>query len=366
MKTAIVYDWIDKWGGVERVLLTLAEMFPKADFYTSYFDSKTAPWAKDLNIKTSFIQQLPDFIKKNRILSIPFYPYAFESFNFSDYDLVISVSSSFAKSVITKPDTLHICYLLTPTRYFWLDTEIYLNSSLKQLGKMRLKKYQEWDYAAAQRPDHIISISKTVEQRVKKFYKRNSEIIYPPFDTRYWKDIRPSDQFKKQKYFLVVSRLEPYKRVDLVVQAFNQLNLPLIVAGKGTERRRLQRMANRDTTFVSDLSDQELARLYLNAQALIMAQEEEFGYVALEAQFFNCPIIAYKKGGATETILENKTGVFFDQQTVKSLANAVARFSKIEYNLRKTIKEFGPENLERFSSRAFQNQFKEVVKAKLS
>ncbi len=366
MRIAIVYDWIDKWGGVERVLLTLDKMFPRAVWHTSYFDRQAAPWAKYLKIKPSFIQDLPNFIKNNRIYSLPLYPYAFEAFNFSDYDLVISVSSSFAKSVITKPGTLHICYLLTPTRYFWSETDTYLNSPIKKLGKARLKKYQEWDFAAAQRPDYIISISKTVQQRVKKFYKRDSNVIYPPFDIKYWENIKPSEQFKKQKYFLAVSRLEPYKRVDLVVQAFTQLNLPLIIVGKGTERGRLQKIANENTVFVSGLSDQELAGLYSNARALIMPQEEEFGYVSLEAQFFGCPVISYAKGGASETIIPNKTGIFFNQQTEKSLTDAVARFIKIEYNLRKSTKEQAKSNLERFSSQIFIDKFKDFIAEKLT
>lgn len=369
MKTAIVYDWIDKWGGIERVLLTMAEMYPKADFFTSYFNPETAPWAKNLNIKTSFIQRLPNFVKKNRILSLPFYPYAFELFNFSNYDFVISVSSSFAKSIITKPNTLHICYLLTPTRYFWLDTETYLDNPLKQLGKIRLEKYKEWDYAAAQRPDHIISISKAVEQRVKKFYKRNSKVIYPPFDVESWEKIQKETlkvRRKDSKFFIVVSRLEPYKKVDLAINVFNKLKDKLVIVGKGTQMSKLKRLAGNNIEFFSDLSDVELAKLYNNADALIMPQEEEFGYIALEAQFFGCPVIAYKKGGATETILENKTGVFFGQQTAKSLANAVARFIKIEYNLRKTTKEYGQENLERFSRKTFENMFEEFVAEKLS
>lgn len=361
MKTAIVYDWIDKWGGVERVLLTLAEMFPRAVWHTSYFDRQNAYWAKYLKIKTSFIQDFPNFIKKNRILSIPFYPYAFESFNFSDYDLVISVSSSFAKSVVTKPSTLHVCYLLTPTRYFWFDTDTYLNDPIKKMGKIRLKKYQEWDLVAAQRPDKIISISKTVQERVKKIYKRGSDVIHPPFDIEYWKSVRPAEQLKKQKYFLVVSRLEPYKRVDIVVETFNHLNLPLIIVGKGSERNRLQSIANANTTFVSGLSDAELAQLYINAEALIMPQVEEFGYVALEAQYFGCPVISYAKGGATETVIDGKTGLFFDQQTGKALSDAVARFKKIEYNLTKSAKEYGKRNVEKFSRETFEKAFKQYL-----
>jgi len=360
LRIAIVYDWIDKWGGVERVLLTLAEMFPKADWYTSYYDPQTAPWAKNLNLKTSFIQKLPKFIRKSRLLSFPFYPYAFESFNFSNYNVVITITSSFAKSVITKPSTLHICYLLTPTRYFWVDLEDYLNNPSLKLGYLSLKKLKQWDFVAAQRPDHIISISKIVQQRTKKFYKRDSEVIYPPFDLDYWqklKDKSSTFHVSSSKFFLVVSRLEPYKRVDLAVNVFNQLNENLIIVGKGSLSNELKRMASKNIQFVSDLTDGELGQLYQNARALIMPQEEEFGYVSLEAQFFGCPVIAYKKGGATETVLENKTGIFFDKQSKTSLQAAVERFKKIQYNLKNSARTFGKENAKRFSKKIFKERF---------
>src|SRR3989338_7774346 len=190
MKTAIVYDWIDKWGGVERLLLTLSEIFPDADFYTSIYDPIKAPWAKDLNIKTSYMQRLPDKIKKNRILSIPFYPFAFENFNFNNYDLVISVTSSFAKGIITKPETKHICILLTPPRFLWLYSHLYIPADYQSLFWGYLQYLKKWDLAAANRPDKIISISKTVQKRTKKIYNRDSEVIYPPFDFSYWGKIK--------------------------------------------------------------------------------------------------------------------------------------------------------------------------------
>lgn len=366
-RTAIVYDWVDKWGGVERVLLTLSEMFPQADWYTSYYDPEQAPWAKNLNFKTSFIQKLPSLIRKNRLLSLLFYPYAFESFNFSNYDLVISVSSSFAKSVITKPGTLHICYLLTPTRYFW-KPEMYFGKLFRKLDNLIIRKFQSWDFVAAQRLDHIISISKTVNKRVKKFYKRDSEVIYPPFDPNYWQNIKsqiansklqtnPKFQMLNAKFYLVVSRLEPYKRVDLVVQLFKHLNENLVIVGKGSMLVTLKRNAGKNVTFFSDITDTELGQLYKSAGALIMPQEEEFGYVSLEAQFFGCPVIAYRKGGATETSIDGKTGVFFEKQTEKSLMSALARFNRIEYNLKSSTRRFGANNTERFNKKKFVKDF---------
>jgi len=359
-KIAIVYDWIDKWGGVERVLLDLHEIFPNAVFYTSYFDREKADWAKNLNVRTSFLQSFPSMIKKNRILSLPFFPFAFESFNFSNYDLVISVTSSFAKSVITQPGTKHICYLLTPTRYLWSHKKDYLkNSSINYLIGGYLDYFKNWDRITAQRPDKIISISETVRTRCQKYYERDSEVVYPGFDTEYWKNIK--DQISKilnnKKYFLLVSRLEQYKKVDLAIKVFNKLNKKLIIVGSGSQYDRLKQLAGENITFLSELSDMELGGLYSNAQALIMPQEEDFGYVALESQFFGCPVIAYKKGGAKETIIDGKTGIFFVDQTGQSLKRAVERFDKIKYNLRKNTAKFGIINVEKFSKVRFIEKF---------
>ena len=212
MKVAIVYDWIDKCGGVERLLLVLHEMFPKADWYTSYYDKTGAPWAKNLNIHTSFIQKLPGFIRSSRVLSLLLYPYAFESFNFNGYDVVISVTSSFAKGVITKPGTKHICYMLTPTRYLWGMSDIYIKGWRRVIAAPVIEKLRKWDYIAAQRPDTIVSLSKAVAYRAETYYKRMSEVLYPPFDTGYWGKVKggikkPGSFIAEDDYYLVVSRL---------------------------------------------------------------------------------------------------------------------------------------------------------------
>ena len=368
-KIAIVYDWIDKWGGVERVLLNLHEMFPEAVFYTSYFDKEKADWAKDLKIKTSFLQNFPNFIKKSRILSFIFYPFAFESFDFSEYDLVISVTSSFAKAVITQPGTRHICYLLTPTRYLWSHQKDYLgNKLIRYFVSGYLNIFKNWELVASQRPDKIISISEVIRERCKKYYKRESEVVYPGFDIEYWEEIKSeirnpkseiNSKFKIQnsKFFLVVSRLEPYKKVDLVIKVFNKLNKPLIIVGEGSQEDKLKQMACNNITFLSKLSDVELGNLYSSAQALIMPQEEDFGYVSLEAQLFGCPVIAYKKGGVLETVIDGKTGILFNIQTEKSLRSAIERLDKIKYNLRAKVKEFGTSSIEKFSKEKFVDNF---------
>lgn len=380
-KIAIVYDWFDKWGGVERVLLTFKEIFPQACFFTSYFDKKKASWAKDLNVKTSFIQNLPFFIKKSRLLSFPFYPIAFETFDFSDYDLVISVTSSFAKGVIVKTPVKHIVYLLTPTRFLWVMPENYQISGFKKLIISPYFNYlKKWDYACGQRSDQIIAISKTVRNRCLEYYQRDCQVIYPPFDMEYWKKFKiqnscPSDRranlkmtnqnlkLKKinKQFFLVVSRLESYKKVDLVIKVFNNRKENLVIVGEGSEETKLKKIARRHIVFLKKLTDEELAYLYSNASALIMPQEEDFGYVSLEAQFFGTPVLAYKKGGATETVSDGKTGLFFEDQTESSLNQLIDQFNQISNRLKRQTLKMGLANVKKFDKIYFTDQFKKLM-----
>ena len=351
-RIAIVYDWMDSWGGVERMLLVLHEMFPEAQWYTSYVNREKAPWVTILpKIHTSFIQNLPSYIKTNRILSLPLYPSAFENIDLRGYDLVISVSSSFAKSVITHPGAKHICILLTPTRWLWSQKKNYIKE-LPAFSGMRFEKtkmtelfaapiinhLKKWDYVASQRPDKIISISNAVADRCKTYYHRESEVLYPPFDFEYWRNIQSKNSNRSRilsnEHFLVVSRLEPYKKVDLVIKSFRRFpKKRLIIVGTGTQFSKLKSIAEENIHFIQHASDAELGQLYADSQALIMPQEEDFGYVALEAQFFGCPVIAYGKGGSLETVVKGKTGLFFSQQSSQSLGDTVAQFERRKYNL---------------------------------
>jgi len=368
-KIAIIYDWFDKWGGVERVLLCLKEMFPQAVFYTSYYDRTKARWAKDFKIKTSFIDQFPDLIKKSRLLSLVFYPFAFESLDLSEYDLVISVTSSFAKSVVTRPGTKSICYLLTPTRYLWVDPESYFkNKAIKSIVAPYVKYLKSWDYITAQRPDNIISISAAVADRCLKYYKRESEIIFPPFDNEYWSNIKlkiinnkSENKTKKSKYYLLVARLEPYKKVDLAIETFNQLGDNLTIVGTGSQLNSLKKIAGKNIFFRGQVNDLELARLYCQAEALIMPQNEDFGYVSLESQFFGCPVIAYKKGGALETVIEGQTGLFFSSQTVRSLSDTIARFHTLSYNIKDRISAISETLVDKFSKDSFKNNILKII-----
>ncbi|CAN5169002.1 glycosyltransferase family 4 protein [soil metagenome] len=371
-KIAIVYDWIDSWGGVERVLLDLYQLFPHADFYTSYVDLDKAPWAKNLTIYPSFIQKLPNFIKKNRILSLPLYSYAFESFNLSQYDIVISISSAFAKGVITKPHTRHICYLLTPPRYLWGQSDDYETKSdlswsakfKKMLKQLLVRRLRALDFIAAQRPDEIVSISNTVAARCRKYYQRASDVLFPPFDIDYWSKLKNEvsafDLPKQDKYYLVVSRLEPYKKVDLVISTFNRNKKRLVIIGRGTQKDKLTKMANKNIAFIENVTDKQLALWYYHAEALIMPQEEDFGYVALEAQLMGCPVVAYGVGGAVETVKENISGMFFASQSEKALEEALERLKVSAYNVRHTLHSINS-FLETFSKAQFLNKMQSYI-----
>lgn len=364
MKIAIAYDWFDTWGGVERVLLELHAMFPQAVFFTSYVHREKGSWAKDLKVKTSFIQNLPGAIRMNRKLSFPLYPFAFESFDTSAFDLVISVTSSFGKAVVTRPGTRHICYLLTPTRYLWVYPSLYFSkASLTILGPY-LSYIKRWDKIASARPDTMVAISKAVADRCLQVYHREAEVIHPPFEPDYWR----SEAEKAEKphipftnYYLAVSRLEPYKRIDLLLDVFKaRPDLALIVVGKGSMRRTLEAKSPSNVVFLCDLSDAELAHLYRHAEALLMPQEEDFGYTALEAQSLGCPVVAYAKGGSRETV-SPRSGFFFEEQSKQAVMNALERLHTISYNGKKLAQNEGPKWALSFSRTKFRNKFFSLI-----
>jgi glycosyltransferase involved in cell wall biosynthesis len=346
-KVAIVYDRVNKWGGAERVLLALHKIFPKAPLYTSVYNAKDAPWAKVFpEIKTSFLQRIP-FAKTNHELLAPLMPLAFESFDFSKFDLVISVTSEAAKGIKTTSKTFHLCYCLTPTRYLWSGyKEYFKGQAFKAIAKPVISFLRMWDKKASKRPDIIISISTEVQKRIKKFYGRESEIIFPPVSTATFKNKKT-----KRKYFLVVSRLVGYKKVDLAIKVFNKLDLPLVIVGAGKENNYLRSVANKNIIFAGQVSEKSLIKYYQNAKALILPQEEDFGIVAVEAQNFGVPVIAYKKGGALDTVVDGKTGIFFKNQTVKSLMQAVKKFDRMSFSER-ILKV----NAKRFSKEVFKKQ----------
>ena len=353
MKVALVYDRVNKWGGAERVHLNLHKIFPDAPLYASVYNKEKAPWAKVFNIKTSFLQGFP-FATSSHELYALLMPLAFESFDFSDYDLVISVTSEAAKGIITKPGTLHISYCLTPTRYLWSGYDDYFkNPLLRFSSKPAISYLRTWDKIASQRPDKFIAISTAVKNRIKKYYDRDSEVIFPSLSDLS-KNVEVSS--KNPEYFLVVSRLVYYKRVDIAVKAFNKLGLPLKIIGVGKEAANLKNVAKSNIEFLGELTDEKLSYYYKNCKALIFPGIEDFGLVMAEAQSFGKPVVAFRQGGALDIIREGITGEFFDNQNKDSLIKTLELFNNKSYNT-----NLCEENSERFSFETFKKQLLEVI-----
>jgi glycosyltransferase involved in cell wall biosynthesis len=359
-KVALVYDRVNKWGGAERVLLALHEIFPDAVLFTSVYDQKKADWAKIFpKVIPSFLQKIPYLQDKHEFLGT-FMPGAFESFDLTGFDLVISVTSEAAKGVIAKPGTKHLCYCLTPTRYLWNAYNIYFPKGdfLRYLAFPAVWYLRKWERIAARRPDKIIAISSAIKKRIKKYYGRDSQIIFPPVEIDKFTNSKLNEKLKMKngKYFLIVSRLVPYKKVDLAVKAFNKLGYPLLIIGKGTEEKKLKSIARKNIKFVREVSEKKLVEYYQRAKALIMPQEEDFGIVAIEAQAAGTPVIAYKAGGALDTIIEGKTGIFFEKQTVKNLIEVIRKFNKFKFTQEDLIK-----NAAKFSKKRFKQEFLDLI-----
>lgn len=361
MNVALVYDRVNKWGGAERVLLSLHELFPDAPLYTAVYDPKGAPWAKVFDVRPSFMNRIP-FAKQHHELFAWMTPFAFESFDFDGFDLVITVTSAEAKSIITKPGTVHICYCLTPTRYLWSGFDVYskgdsISSFFLNLLAPMLKT---WDLVAAFRPDTYVAISKRVAKRIKKYYKRPVDrVIYPPVDT---KTFHPSPTKNPGEYYLLVSRLVRYKRPDIVIDAAKKLNLSLIVIGSGSEKESLMRDATDNITFIHDnLTDEKLARYYQECRAFLFAGDEDFGIVAAEAQACGKAVIAYKESGIAEIVIDGKTGILYDKQTVASLCDAIKDFETMTIS-----KDACRQQALKFSKSRFQEEIDSYIKARIN
>lgn len=360
MKIAFVYDRINTFGGAERVLLALHEIWPEAPIYTSVVNYDKTPWSHVFpEIIPSFLQKFP-FAKDHHEFYPFLMPIAFESFTFDKYDVVLSITSEAGKGIITKPHTLHICYCLTPTRYLWSNYSFYKDTIdigiatplAKFLFIAIAKRLRRWDKIASQRPDVYFSISQNVEKRIKKYYNCNAKVIYPPVDTNKF----ALSTKKKQNYFLIVSRLVSYKRIDIAIAAFNRLGWPLIIVGSGRQSNSLKKMAKENISFVDSLTDEHLVAYYQRCKALIFPGEEDFGITPLEAQATGTPVIAFRGGGVLETVKEGESGEFFDHLTVDSLIKALLKFDKKHYN-----KEAIRKNILSFSKNNFKKSFKSLV-----
>lgn len=337
IKIALVYDRINKWGGAERILLQLHDIWPEAPIYSAVYNPKRAVWAKKFRIVTSFLQHFP-LAKRFHEFYPWLTPLAFESFNFDEFDIVLSVTSAEAKSIITKPKTCHICYCLTPTRYLWSGRSRYQENPgmgifsplASYMQKLFIKPLRRWDLYSSSRPDYYLAISRRVSDRINKFYHKQTEkVIYPPVNTAKFNLSEISS--RSQDYYLVVSRLVSYKRVDIIIEAFNRLGWPLVIIGDGWQKKELMNKAKNNIKFAGgDLTDEEVVRYHQNCRALIHAADEDFGIVALEAQACGKAVIAFKFSGIAEIVVENKTGILFDQQNAESLIKALKIFNQTE------------------------------------
>jgi glycosyltransferase involved in cell wall biosynthesis len=362
MKVALVHDYLNQMGGAERVVLAFHEMFPDAPLYTSiYAPERVDPAFRNIDIRTSFMQKLP-LVKKHHQPFLPLYPFAMERLDLRGYDLVLSSSSAFGKGVITKPGTMHICYCHTPMRWCWNYDEYVEREGLGRLSRAVLPFIitwlRVWDQTTAMRVDHFIANSPTVAERIAKYYRRDSVVIPPPVDVaRFHFD--PATQ--PEDYFLIVSRLLPYKRIDLAIQACNALRLPLVIIGSGRDEARLRRLAGPTIRFLGRLSDDEVLHYYAHCRALILPGEEDFGITPLEAQASGRPVIAYGAGGALASVIDGVTGKFFGAQTVESLSSALDTFNERDYDPQ-AIRSHALE----FDTSRFRRRMLQFIEAKMS
>ena len=357
MKVALVHDYLNQYGGAEKVLESFTEIFPDAPIYTLIYDpelvKKILP---NKEIRASFLQKIPFAVSRHRLFP-PLMPIAVEKFDFSGFDLILSDSAAFSKGIITGPETLHICYCHTPTRYAWDDSHKYIREFntpfwVKPFVPLFMNYLRLWDREAAFRVDKFISNSRFVAERIKKYYKSEAETIYPPVDTD---NFFPGN--KIEKYFLMVGRLLVYKRFDLAIDVFNELGFPLKIIGTGPEMTKLKKRANWNIEFLGNVDKEKMREYYQNCQALIFPQEEDFGIVALEAMACGRPVIAYRGGGALESVKEEETGIFFDEQKINSLLQVVKKFSSDNFDFRKIRA-----HAEKFDKKIFKEKIKDFIK----
>jgi glycosyltransferase involved in cell wall biosynthesis len=333
MTVALVHDYLNQYGGAERVLEALHAIYPTAPVYTSIYAPRTMPALyRGWDIRTSFMQRLPGVTKLHQ-LYLPVYPIAFETFDLTSYDVVLSSSSAFAKGVITEAETLHVCYCHSPMRFVWNYHDYVkgekMASKLARVLPLVLNYVRLWDEVSARRVDAYIANSQVVARRILKRYGQRATIINPPVNTGLY---TPNPGGKHGDYFLIVSRLIPYKRINIAIEAFNRLGLPLKIVGKGRQEAELRALAKPNIEFVGRVADDELKKLYADCKAYIFPGQEDFGISPLEAQASGRPVIAYGAGGALETVVPSITGEFFTEQNAEALAEVVSHFDDKRYD----------------------------------
>lgn len=367
MRVALIHDWLNGMRGGEKVLEVFCELFPQADLYTLFYEKgKVTPVIANRRIVTSFIGELP-WAREFYRYYLPFFPRAVKGFDLEkgNYDLVLSSSHCVAKGVLPPLRTLHICYCFTPMRYVWAMQQEYLGGGVKRwLAAPLVGALQRWDRRTSETVHRFVAISQHVAERIRRFYGRDADVIYPPVDAEYFS---PSENgAQKEDFYLIVSALVPYKRIHLAVEAFNRLGRPLHIVGAGTELGRLRRRAKPNIRFLGWQPNDVVREQYRRARALIFPGEEDFGIAPLEAMACATPVIAYGRGGLTETVRPVEaapaTGLFFYQPTAESLVEAVRQFEKLE-------RHFDPNILRteacRFDRRQFKNRIESYLRSQL-
>ena len=361
MKIALIHDYLNQYGGAERVLEELHQLYPKAPIYTSVYDAEGMKAlgfkAEGKDIRTSFMERVPLRNKLPRYYFTMLYPYAFSRFNMSEYDVVLSDASYAAKYVNKRSGAVHVCYCHTPPRFLYgydTDSSAKMNALEKALSKAWKVYLRRLDQRKAKGVDVWIANSKSIQQKIKDAYGVDAQVIYPPVDLERFAN-QPT---KDEGYYFVVSRLGEYKRVDVIVKAFNELGWPLRVVGRGPQLEYLRSIAKDNIQIFDALSDDEVTKQYLNCHALVLASVEDFGITPLEAMACGKPVVALGKGGYLESVVDGKTGTFFAEQTPKSLIETLQRFEKMKFNpeeIKKYAAKFGPD--------AFQQQIKNIVES---
>jgi len=358
VRIAIAHDYLNQMGGAEKVVEVFHDMFPSAPIYTSVFNPDlVSEKLRKAEVRTSFMQQLP-LIRKFPRHYLSLYPYAFEFFDFSGWDVVLSSSSAFAKGVITGPDTCHICYCHTPMRFAWsyhaYTERERLSGLVRKVLPYIVHRARRWDEITADRVDHYVANSREVERRIRKYYRRNAAVIYPPVETGRF---RVTEQ--DGGYLVIISRLHAYKRVDVAVEAAAQLGVPLKVVGSGRDEKHLKSVAGPTVEFLGRLRDEEVVDCLQRCRALVFTGMEDFGIVPVEAMACGKPVIAYGRGGALDTVIDGVTGILFDEQTPDSLAEAIRLFRPDDfdpYAIRK--------HAERFDVSVFRSRMGEFIQEK--
>lgn len=361
-KIALVADWLTNMGGAEHLFYSLHKAFPDADIYTSVFDAEACPIFKNLNVRTTYLQKLPRFLRNRHQLFPVLRARAFRQLDLNQYDIVISAASAEAKAIQVREGAVHICYCHTPIRYYWSHYEEYkkdpgfgwLDPLVKLVLPLFVRAMRKRDLESVKGVDYFIANSHEVQQRIKRYYHRDSIVIFPPVEVG---RLQPKEVVKKDDYYLIVGRQIPYKRIDLAIQACNQLRRKLIVIGNGSQYEELVRIAGPTIEFKTHVDDQEIVQYFQKAKGFIFPALEDFGIVPVEAMSAGTPVIAYKKGGALDYVVDEKTGVFFDQQTKGSLLEAIKKFEQTAFDQVAIIK-----HAQQFSEARFIQEIRQFAK----